>query len=66
MGGHDFRRQQQEYAITQLHFPFELPEVHGALFWSKSMDDDPGHQWLRGQVAQIMKAAISVNAPVGA
>ena len=66
MGGHDFRRHQQEYAITQLHFPFELPDVHGALFWSKSMDDDPGHQWLRGQVVQIMKAAISVNAPVGA
>tara|TARA_R100001480_G_scaffold7594_3_gene15541 strand:- start:9 stop:953 length:945 start_codon:yes stop_codon:yes gene_type:complete len=66
MGGHDFRRHQQDYAITQLQFPFELPEVHGALFWSKSMDDDPGHQWLRRQVAQIMKAAISVNAPVGA
>ncbi len=65
MGGHDFRRHQQEYAITQLHLPFELPEVYGALFWSKSMDDDTGHRWLREQVAQIMKAAISVNAPEG-
>lgn len=64
MGYHYFLRHKQEYAITQLHFPFELPEVHGALFWSKSMDDDAGHQWLREQVTQIMKAAISVNMKV--
>jgi len=65
MGYQYFLRHKQEYAITQLHFPFELPEVQGALFWSKSMDDDAGHQWLREQVAQIMKAALSMNISVG-
>lgn len=66
MGYHDFLRHKQEYAIAELHLPFELPDVHGALFWSRSMDNDAGHQWLREQVAQIMKAAISVNTPTGA
>ena len=65
MGYNDFLRHKREYAITQLHFPFELPEVQSALLWSKSMDDDAGHQWLREQVAQIMKAAISMNISVG-
>ena len=66
MGYHDFLRHKREYAIVQLRLPFELPEVQGALFWSKSMDSDPGHQWLREQVSQIMKAAISVNMPMSA
>ncbi|WP_348489037.1 LysR family transcriptional regulator, partial [Roseibium sp.] len=66
MGYHFFLRHQREYALTQLHPPFDLPGVQGTLFWSKSMDDDAGHRWLREQATQIMKAALSVNLPEGA
>ena len=63
MGRQFFRHHQRDYAITQLHFSFELPDVRGTLFWSKSMDDDDVHRWLREQVTQIIKAALSVNQP---
>lgn len=66
MGYQFFLRHQREYALTQLHLPFDLPGVQGTLFWSKSMDDDAGHRWLREQVTQIMKAALSVNLPESA
>lgn len=63
MGYHYFLRHQKEYALSQIHLPFELPHVDGALFWSRAMDSDTGHQWLRGQVAEIMKTAVAVNSP---
>ncbi|MBO6634499.1 LysR family transcriptional regulator [Parvibaculum sp.] len=63
MGYHYFLRHQKEYALSQLHLPFELPHVDGALFWSRSLDGDTGHQWLRKQVADIMKTAVAMQSP---
>ena len=53
------QRYMRDHAITVLDAPVSLPRIRSALVWSKNLDDDPGHKWVRGHVAEILKAAIN-------
>lgn len=39
--------------------PVAVPDVHEAMYWNPRHSDDPGHRWLRDQVAA---AAATVTA----
>ncbi|MDO8290316.1 MAG: LysR substrate-binding domain-containing protein [Parvibaculum sp.] len=59
-------RHQRDHALVALDTPLEFPAIRAGLVWSRAADEDQGHQWLREKAAQILRAALSVSAPVTA
>lgn len=52
----------RDHPITVLNTPLKMPKVAASLAWSKTVDEDQGHKWMRQRIAQIIKSAISMNA----
>jgi len=42
----------QMLPVTVLPCPFELPTLDLSIFFPKAIQDDPGHQWLRNEIAE--------------
>jgi DNA-binding transcriptional LysR family regulator len=38
-----------------LHFPLEIPPLEMFLYWHANVDADPGHQWLRGALLELLR-----------
>jgi DNA-binding transcriptional LysR family regulator len=43
--------------------PLDVPPVHVEALWHRRMQHDSAHQWLRGQLLQVAKAAFASGAP---
>ncbi len=43
--------------LALLDLPFEMPSFELNLAWSRSLDDDQGHKWMREHALSIMRSA---------
>jgi DNA-binding transcriptional LysR family regulator len=44
---------QSNFPLVICELPFEAPSVASIMHWSKRMDDDPAHLWLRDRITQV-------------
>ncbi|MCJ8338971.1 MAG: LysR family transcriptional regulator [Pseudomonadales bacterium] len=49
----------QQFDLICQKIPFQLPENRYYLSWPPSLHRDPGHQWLRGLCAKVIKENIT-------
>ncbi|EPX99951.1 lysR family transcriptional regulator [Ralstonia sp. NT80] len=47
----------QRYPVRILELPFEIPDLEWHCYWHRSVDRDPGNQWLREQLMTLMRDA---------
>nr|WP_315597403.1 LysR family transcriptional regulator [uncultured Cupriavidus sp.] len=47
----------QRYPARILELPFALPDLEWHCYWHRSVDRDPGNQWLREQLMYVMRDA---------
>jgi len=47
----------QRYPARILELPFTVPDLDWHCYWHRSVDQDPGNQWLREQLMRLMREA---------
>lgn len=48
-----YQRLPNRQAFKTLPLPFETERIHAHAFWHERNHHDPGHRWLRGQIADL-------------
>jgi hypothetical protein len=61
IGRGNFMLAERQYGLASTKLPVKMPQLQGALVWSKNSDDDQGPQWLRTRIQEILRSANPSN-----
>lgn len=62
IGRGNFMLAERQYGLASIKLPIKMPQLQGALVWSKNSDDDQGLQWLRIRIQEILRTGNPSNA----
>jgi DNA-binding transcriptional LysR family regulator len=48
-------------SLVLLDLPFDMPSIEGHMVWTKRMDDDQGHKWIRDYAVEIMRSGFKLH-----
>jgi DNA-binding transcriptional LysR family regulator len=48
-------------SLVLFDLPFEMPSIEAHIVWTKRMDEDQGHKWIRDHVIEIMRSGFRLH-----